>query len=71
KPHNIPVIGQGGIANAHDAIEFLLAGATAIGVGTALFYDPPVCKKINAGIAEYLQRHGFSSVTEIVGAGRR
>src|SRR5688572_421842 len=58
-PHKIPIIGQGGIANAHDAIEFLLAGATAVGVGTALFYDPLVCKKINAGIAEYLVRHRF------------
>jgi dihydroorotate dehydrogenase (NAD+) catalytic subunit len=68
KPHNIPIIGQGGILNANDAIEFLLAGATTIGVGTALFYDPLVCKKINAGIAQYLGRHGFKSVTEIIGA---
>jgi dihydroorotate dehydrogenase (NAD+) catalytic subunit len=70
KPHNIPIIGQGGILNANDAIEFLLAGATTIGVGTALFYDPLVCKKINAGIAQYLGRHGFKSVTEIIGAAR-
>jgi dihydroorotate dehydrogenase (NAD+) catalytic subunit len=70
KPHNIPIIGQGGIANAHDAIEFLLAGATAVGVGTALFYDPLVCKKINAGIAEYLARHKFNSVTDLIGGAR-
>jgi dihydroorotate dehydrogenase (NAD+) catalytic subunit len=54
RPHRIPIIGQGGIVSANDAIEFLLAGATAIGVGTALFYDPLVCPKINRGIAEYL-----------------
>ena len=70
RPHNIPIIGQGGIANAHDAIEFLLAGASAVGVGTALFYDPLVCKKINAGIAEYLARHKFDSVTELTGGAR-
>jgi len=68
KPHGVPIIGQGGIASAHDAIEFLLAGATAVGVGTALFYDPLVCKKINAGIADYLDRHGLSSVPELTGA---
>jgi dihydroorotate dehydrogenase (NAD+) catalytic subunit len=70
-PHKIPIIGQGGIANAHDAIEFLLAGATAVGVGTALFYDPLVCKKINAGIAEYLVRHRFGSVTDLIGLARK
>jgi dihydroorotate dehydrogenase (NAD+) catalytic subunit len=65
--HNIPIIGQGGIANANDALEFIIAGATAVGVGTALFYDPLICKKINAGIAEYLTRNGFRSVTDLVG----
>jgi len=68
RSHSIPIIGQGGIASANDALEFLLAGATAVGVGTALFYDPLVCTKINAGIAEYLQRHGLASVTDLVGA---
>jgi dihydroorotate dehydrogenase (NAD+) catalytic subunit len=67
RDHNVPIIGQGGIATAKDAIEFLIAGATTIGVGTALFYDPLVCKKINAGIAEYLDRHEMSSVAEITG----
>jgi dihydroorotate dehydrogenase (NAD+) catalytic subunit len=67
RPHNIPIIGQGGVMTANDAIEFLLAGAATVGIGTALFYDPLVCKKINTGIAEYLTRHGFKSVNEIVG----
>jgi len=70
KPHNIPIIGQGGIASANDAIEFLLAGATTVGVGTALFYDPLVCKKINDGIAQYLTRHQYKSVTDVVGVAR-
>src|SRR5690606_33692378 len=65
--HKVPIIGQGGICSAQDALEFLIAGATAVGVGTALFYDPLVCPKINAGIAEYLERHGFKSVGELVG----
>jgi len=67
-PRNIPIIGQGGITTANDAIEFILAGATTVGVGTALFYDPLVCKKINSGIADYLQRHDVTSVGELVGA---
>jgi dihydroorotate dehydrogenase (NAD+) catalytic subunit len=65
--HNIPIIGQGGIATANDALEFLIAGASTVGVGTALFYDPLVCKKINAGVAEYLARNGFRSVADLVG----
>jgi dihydroorotate dehydrogenase (NAD+) catalytic subunit len=67
KHHGVPIIGQGGITTAKDAIEFLIAGASAVGVGTALFYDPLVCKKINAGVLDYLQRHGLGSVTELVG----
>ena len=50
-PKRIPIIGQGGIASATDAIEFLIAGASAVGLGTALFYDPLLCPKVNAGIA--------------------
>ncbi|HEY7888154.1 MAG TPA: dihydroorotate dehydrogenase [Steroidobacteraceae bacterium] len=65
--HGIPIIGQGGITTATDAVEFLLAGATAVGIGTALFYDPFVCKKVNEGIAEYLRENGFESVAELVG----
>lgn len=67
KKHNAPIIGQGGIASAKDALEFLIAGAAAVGIGTALFYDPLVCKKINAGIGDYLKRHKLNSVRELVG----
>ena len=68
KPPGVPIIGQGGITSATDAIEFLIAGASAVGVGTALFYDPLVCKQINAGIADYLKRHNLKSVGELVGS---
>ena len=67
RPHGIPIIGQGGITNAADAIEFLIAGATAVGIGTALFYDPLICPKINRGIIEYLKRHRVRSVSDLVG----
>ena len=66
--HDIPIIGQGGINTVDDAIEFLLAGATTIGVGTALFYDPMICKKINTGLIEYLELHGLNSVADLTGA---
>ena len=68
KPHNVPIIGQGGITTPNDAIEFLIAGASAVGIGTALFYDPLICPKINAGISDYLQRHEMGSITELVGS---
>ena len=64
----IPVIGLGGIMNAADAIEFMLAGATAIQIGTANFIDPTVTIKVIDGINEYLDRHNFKSVTDIIGA---
>ena len=64
----VSVIGQGGIASAKDALEFIIAGATAVGVGTALFYDPLLCRKINDGIADYLQRHKMKSLSELVGS---
>lgn len=67
KRHGVPIIGQGGIVSARDALEFIIAGAAAVGIGTALFYDPLVCRKINDGIREYLARHGLSSVRELVG----
>ena len=67
-PKKIPIIGQGGITTPEDAIEFLIAGATTVGVGTALFYDPFACKKINAGISEYMTRHEINSISELVGA---
>lgn len=68
RAHNVPIIGQGGITSAEDAVEFLLAGASAVGVGTALFYEPLACQAINAGICAYLGRHGHGNVAEIVGA---
>jgi len=68
KDHNVPIIGQGGITTAKDALEFIVAGASAVGVGTALFYDPLVCKKINAGIIEYLERHQLGTVVDLVGS---
>ncbi|MGH8250156.1 MAG: dihydroorotate dehydrogenase [Steroidobacteraceae bacterium] len=67
-PKRVPIIGQGGIASATDAIEFLVAGATAVGVGTALFYDPLLCPKINAGIADYLRAAGLRTVGELTGS---
>ncbi|MCC7257646.1 MAG: dihydroorotate dehydrogenase [Gammaproteobacteria bacterium] len=68
KKHAVPIIGQGGIASARDALEFIIAGAAAVGVGTALFYDPLVCRKINAGMVEYLRRHGIARLADIVGS---
>ncbi|MDJ0699444.1 MAG: dihydroorotate dehydrogenase [Woeseiaceae bacterium] len=68
KHHDVPIIGQGGITTPADAIEFLIAGAAAIGIGTALFYDPLICRKINEGIVDYLERHEMESVSELVGS---
>ena len=65
---NIPVIGLGGISSATDAIEFLLAGASAIEIGTANFLDPAISEKVAVGINEYLDRHHYSSVKDIIGA---
>lgn len=65
---NIPVIGLGGIMNWKDAVEFMLAGASAIQIGTANFIDPAITLKVEEGIHDYLDRHGYKSVTEIVGA---
>lgn len=64
----IPVVGLGGISNAMDAVEFMLAGASAIQVGTYNFIDPAVTQKIAAGIAEYCMNNGFKSVSELTGA---
>lgn len=68
KSHKVPIIGQGGVTSARDALEFLIAGAAAVGVGTALFYDPLVCKTLNAGIADYLLSHHVHRVADLVGA---
>ena len=67
KKHSIPIIGQGGITSANDALEFIIAGAATIGVGTALFYDPLVCEKINTGISQYLSDQKLSNVGSLVG----
>ncbi|MBR6198156.1 MAG: dihydroorotate dehydrogenase [Bacteroidaceae bacterium] len=67
KAVNIPVVGLGGIMNAHDAIEFLLAGASAIEIGTANFVDPAITLKVANGISEWLDNHGCKSVKEIIG----
>jgi len=68
REHNIPIIGQGGINSAEDALEFIIAGASAVGVGTALFYDPLICKKINQGMTEYLERHEIGNISQLVGS---
>jgi dihydroorotate dehydrogenase (NAD+) catalytic subunit len=68
KHHDVPIIGQGGITTAKDAIEFIIAGASAVGVGTALFYDPLACKKINDGIVEYLRHHKLDSIDSLIGS---
>jgi len=68
KPHNVPIIGQGGITNANDAIEFMIAGASAIGIGTGLFYDPLICKKINDDITSYLSLHSINTLSDLIGS---
>lgn len=67
KGHDIPIIGQGGILTASDALEFIVAGASAVGIGTALFYDPLVCPSINQGIVDYLKRHDMTELSQLVG----
>jgi len=68
KKYAVPIIGQGGINSSSDAIEFLLAGASAVGVGTGLFYDPGLCQDVNKGILEYMDRHAVARVSEITGS---
>ena len=68
KKHNVPIIGQGGIVSAKDAIEFIIAGADAVGIGTALFYDPLVCTKINSGISQYLEDNNIKNLDSLVGS---
>ncbi len=64
---NIPIIGMGGISCAEDAIEFILAGASAVSVGTANFHNPGVTEEIITGIEDYMKRNGFNSVADMVG----
>ena len=67
KAVKVPIIGLGGIMNATDAVEFLLAGATAVQIGTANFIDPQITIKVIDGINDYLKRHNYNSVQEIIG----
>ena len=67
-PQNIPIMGQGGISSVEDALEFIIAGASTIGIGTALFIDPLVCNKINEGLEKYLVAQGLSNLNELVGS---
>lgn len=66
----VPVVGLGGIATARDALEFIMAGATAVQVGTANFMDPKACEKIADGIADWMDAHGVKTLDEIRGAAR-
>lgn len=67
KNHNIPIIGQGGVCTGEDALEFIIAGASAVGIGTGLYYDPLICKEINQTISSYLKDNNFSNICELVG----
>ena len=66
--HGVLITGQGGVASAEDALEFVIAGASAVGVGTAPFYDPLVCVRINEGFAEYACVHDLDRISRLVGA---
>ena len=68
KAHRIDIIGQGGIINANDAVEFIIAGANAVGVGTGLFYEPLICPEINRGIGEYLNTNHLDTLEQLVGS---
>jgi dihydroorotate dehydrogenase (NAD+) catalytic subunit len=67
RSRGVPIIGQGGIETADDALQFLIAGASTVGVGTALFYDPMAVRHINTGIDDYLRAHNLASVSELTG----
>jgi dihydroorotate dehydrogenase (NAD+) catalytic subunit len=64
----IPIVGMGGIASAVDALEFIIAGATAVQVGTANFVDPFIWSKLTAGIEDYMRRHSVRRITDLVGS---
>ncbi len=66
-PAGIPIIGMGGIGSWSDAVEFMLAGATAVGIGTACFMDPTTPIRVIAGLEDYCRRHGYTAVNQIVG----
>src|SRR5262249_42168347 len=63
----IPIVGMGGIASARDVLEFVIAGASAVQVGTANFVDPFIWNKLLAGITDYMSRHGIERITDLVG----
>jgi dihydroorotate dehydrogenase (NAD+) catalytic subunit len=65
---DVPLIGQGGVASAEDALQLILAGASAIAVGTANFVDPRSAMSVQDGIARYMDRHGITELSELVGA---
>ncbi|MAJ90821.1 MAG: dihydroorotate dehydrogenase B catalytic subunit [Legionellales bacterium] len=67
KQYNIPIIGQGGVTKIEDVIEFIIAGSTAVGIGTALFYEPLVCKKLNDGIIQYLKNNNIDKISDLTG----
>ena len=67
-PKNIPIMGQGGISSVEDALEFIIAGASTIGIGTALFIDPLICNKINEGLEKYLVTQGLNGLNDLVGS---
>ncbi|MCG8324076.1 MAG: dihydroorotate dehydrogenase [Thiotrichales bacterium] len=67
KQHDVPIIGQGGITTAGDALEFIIAGSSAVGIGTALFYEPLILNTINRGIADYLEVNGIKNIADLVG----
>lgn len=67
KNHNVPIIGQGGITTTEDALEFVIAGASTVGIGTALFYQPLVCQDINKGLVEYLDKHDMDNISMLTG----
>ena len=68
KEYNIPIIGQGGVCSGEDALEFIIAGASAVGIGTGLYYDPLICAGINQTICNYLAGHNLSHISELVGS---
>jgi dihydroorotate dehydrogenase (NAD+) catalytic subunit len=67
----IPIIGMGGIMDARDVLEFIIAGASAVQVGTATFVDPLIWPKLLDGVREYLERHGISRIGDLVGTVRQ
>ena len=67
-PQNIPIMGQGGISSVEDALEFIIAGASTVGIGTALFIDPLICNKINEGLEKYLTDNGLNGLEDLIGS---